>query len=115
MASSGERPSMIVEGPCRTGDDITRIEPIWIPVTKILSEKASDMDLAFTDNDGVTFKFQDMTGEWPNRWHLSSVRIFNDSQSNRTIELSADDLHRIGGKPVVLAWPSKNRLPTSDH
>lgn len=115
VASSGERPSMVVEGPCRTGDDITRIEPIWIPVTKIISEKAADMDLAFSENEGVTFKFKDMTGEWPNRWRLSTVRVFNDAEANRSVELSADDLHRIGGKPVVLAWPSNARLLTGEH
>jgi hypothetical protein len=115
VASGGERPSMVVEGPCRTGTDITRIEPIWIPVTKIISEKASDMDLSFPDNDSVTFKFQDMTGEWPNRWHLTSVRVFNDAELNRTIEISANELYHLGGKPVVLAWPSKGRLPSSSH
>jgi len=115
MASSGERPSMTVEGPCRTGSDITRIEPIWIPVSKIVSEKASDMDLTFPDNDGVTFKFQDMTGEWPRRWHLTKLRVYNDAETNRSIELSNDALRAIGSKPVVLAWPSKDRLPTSTH
>jgi hypothetical protein len=113
IASSGERPLMIVEGPCRTGADITRIEPIWIPVMKIISEKPSDMDLTFPDDDGVSFKFKDMTSEWPRRWHLTSVRVFNDAETNRSIEISNDDLLRLGGKPVVLAWPSKFRLPTS--
>lgn len=113
MASSGERPTMTIEGPCRTADDITRIEPIWVPVVKILSEKATDMDLSFPENEGVNFKFQDMTGEWPTRWHLSSVRVYNDAENGRSLELSNHDLHQIGGKPVVLAWPSKSRLPTS--
>jgi hypothetical protein len=113
IASSGERPMMIVEGPCRTGSDITRIEPIWIPVAKIVSEKASDMDLTFPDDEGVTFKFQDMTGEWPRRWHLTNVRVFNDAEMARSVELSNDALRSIRPKPVVLAWPSKDRLPTS--
>ncbi len=115
MASSGERPAMIVEGPCRTANDITRIEPIWIPVTKIVSEKAADMDLSFPEEEGVTFKFQDMTGEWPRRWHLTNVRVFNDTESNRSVELSNDTLRSIRSRPVVLAWPSKDRLPTSSE
>lgn len=115
MAASGERPAMIVEGPCRTGADITRIEPIWIPVARIVSEKASDMDLTFPDDEGVTFKFQDMTGEWPRRWHLTNVRVFNDAETSRSVELSTEALRAINSKPVVLAWPSKDRLPTSAH
>ena len=113
MASGGERPSMVVEGPCRTGTDITRIEPIWIPVTKIVSEKAADMDLTFPDDEGVTFKFQDMTGEWPRRWHLTNIRVFNDAETSRSIELPSEALRAIRSKPVVLAWPSKDRLPTN--
>ena len=115
MASSGERPAMVVEGPCKTGNDITRIEPIWIPVTKIVSEKAADMDLSFPEDEGVTFKFHDMTGEWPRRWHLTNVRVFNDAESNRSVELSNDALRTIRPRPVVLAWPSKDRLPTSSE
>ncbi len=113
IASSGERPVMEIEGPCKTADDITRIEAVWVPVAKILSEKATDMDLTFPENDGVTFKFQNLNGDWPNRWHLQSLRVFNDGAANRSISMSAEDLHRIGGKPLVLAWPTKSRLPTN--
>lgn len=117
IASGGERPEMVVEGPCRTGDDITRIEPIWLPVMKIMAEKPADMDLSFPENDGVSFKFKDMTGEWPTRWHLESIRVFNDAETGRTIELTNADLRSTGAKPMVLAWPSSQnlRLPTSEH
>ncbi|MES2965157.1 MAG: hypothetical protein V4760_14825, partial [Bdellovibrionota bacterium] len=39
VASSGEKPELEIEGPCRTSSDITRIEPLWIPVQRILGEK----------------------------------------------------------------------------
>lgn len=113
VATDGERPVMEIEGPCRTGDDVTRIEAVWVPVAKILSEKPADMDLTFPDNDGVTFKFENMNGEWPNRWHLQTLRVFNDAEKTRSISISSEDLHRIGGKPLVLAWPTKSRVPTN--
>lgn len=113
VATAGERPVMEIEGPCRTGADITRIEPVWVPVAKILGEKPADMDVTFPENDSVTFRFQNMAGEWPNRWHLQSLRVFNDAEVSRAISFSHEDLHRLNSKPIVLAWPSKGRLPTS--
>ena len=113
VATGGERPVMEIEGPCRTGSDVTRIEAVWVPVAKILSERPTDMDLTFPDNEGVKFKFENMNGEWPNRWRLQNLRVFNDAEKTRSISMSAEDLHRIGGKPLVLAWPSKDHLPTS--
>ncbi len=113
VASSGDRPAMEIEGPCRTGDDITRIEAVWIPVTRILGEKPSDMDLSFPESEGVSFKFQNLMGEWPKRWNLTSIRVFNDAESNRSVSFSAEEMHRMGSKPVVLAWPSRDRLPTN--
>lgn len=113
VASSGERPQMTIEGPCRTGTDITRIEPVWVPVMKILSESPSDMDLNFAENEGVTFKFQNMMGEWPHRWQLTSLSVFNDAASGRSLTMSNVELRQATPKPLVLAWPSRDRLPTN--
>jgi len=113
IATSGERPSMEIEGPCKTGNDITRIEAVWVPVAKILSEKASDMDVTFPENEGVNFKFQNMTGDWPTRWHLKSLRVFNKEEADRSVSLSPEDLHNMGANPLILSWPTTARRPTS--
>jgi hypothetical protein len=114
VASAGEKPTMEIEGPCKTGEDITKIEPVWIPVMKILAEKPTDMDLSFPESEGLAFKFSNIDGEWPSRWILSSVELLNDAQSGRVITFDSYALHAVRAKPLVLAWPSSDRMPTSD-
>lgn len=113
IATSGEKPALEIEGPCRTSSDITRIEPIWIPVQRILGEKANDMDLTFPDQDGVNFRFRNMSGEWPMRWNLQSVRLYNDRDGGREVSIAGEDLRDLRERPIVLAWPNNERHPTS--
>lgn len=115
IASSGEKPVLEIEGPCRTSNDITRIEPIWIPVQRILGEKASDMDLTFPDQEGVNFRFRNMSGEWPTRWSLQSVRLYNDRDGGREVSIDGEDLRDLRERPIVLAWPTNERQPSNTH
>ncbi len=113
VATAGEKPTMEIEGPCRTGDDITKIEPVWIPVFKILGEKPSDMELSFSESEGLAFKFTNIDGQWPTRWQLASIQLFNDAESGRTVYFDSQAVRAIRSKPLVLAWPRADRLPSS--
>lgn len=103
IADSGEKPVMEIEGPCRPATDITRIEPIWIPVARILGERPSDMDLAYGDGN-VQFRFAHMGTEWPLRWSLQSVRLYNGEESGREVNISRQELREIMQKPLILNW-----------
>lgn len=113
VASAGEKPTMEIEGPCKTAADITKIEPVWIPVLKILGEEPGDMDLSFPENEGLAFKFSNIDERWPTRWVLTSVQLLNDSENGRTLGFNAQELRAVRAKPLVLAWPSTARMPTS--
>jgi hypothetical protein len=102
IAEAGLKPTMEVDGPCRTSDDITRIEAIWIPVNKIVEQKPADMDLSF--DDGVRFKFADMTSEWPDRWVLRSVRLYNEADSGHDLTISSREIRAIRERPFILNW-----------
>jgi len=103
MATDGDKARMEVDGPCVTStQDISRIEPIWIPVSKILKTPATNEELDFSE--GVKFKFTDMNGDWPTSWSLESVRLYNSEDTGRTIDISARDLHEIRQHPFVLNW-----------
>ena len=103
IADSGEKPLMEISGPCRPGTDMTRIEPIWIPVSRILSERVNNMDL--TDDTGnVSFHFSNMGGEWPGRWALKSARLLNSQESGKEITIEHSDLREILHHPFVLNW-----------
>ncbi len=115
IATSGEKPALEIEGPCRTSTDITRIEPIWIPVQRILGEKATDSDLTFPDQEGVSFRFRHMSGEWPTRWSLQSVRLYNDAEGGREVSIDGPDLRELRERPIVLSWTNNVRMPTNER
>jgi hypothetical protein len=112
VADNGEKPMMQIEAPCRTGTDITRIEPIWIPVKKLQAEHATDMDISYPEQEGVNFRFSHMTGAWPGHWALHSVRLFNGSESGRIVDISNHELHDILHSPLTVNWQNA-RVPAA--
>lgn len=114
IAENGEKPSMEIEGPCKIASDITRIEPIWIPVQRILGENAGDMDLKYPDLGEVNYHFQAMTSDWPMRWGLRAVRLFNSSEEGRQVSISGTDLNQLTDQPIIVNWSGTTRVPTSE-
>lgn len=103
VASAGETPYMEVDAPCRSSlNDITRVDPIWIPVRKILESKAIDSDVDFAD--GVKYKFSFLNGNWPGMWTLQSVRLYSSEDASREVRISARELKEIRKRPVILNW-----------
>ena len=115
IATDGQKPVLEVEGPCRTANDITRMEPIFIPVQKILAEKTSDADLSFPDQEGVNFKIRDVGSAWPTHWRLQSVRLFNEVEGGREVSVSGRDLRELRERPIMLHWTDNARMPTNAH
>ncbi len=112
VASGGEKPVMEVDGPCLTSNqDISAIEPIWIPVREILKTQATNEDLDF--NDGVQFKFLNMSGDWPVSWSLESVRLYDQESTAQEVKISAQELHELREKPFVINWFEASRVPSA--
>ncbi len=103
IASAGEKTLMEIDAPCRTSsNDISSIEPVWIPVAKIFAERPKSQSLDF--QDGVTYKFENLSGVWPVRWSLQSVRLYNSQDSARVVNITSRDMRAIRPKPFVLNW-----------
>jgi hypothetical protein len=115
ISEGGEKPQMEIEGPCRVATDITRIEPIWIPVQKILAENAGDMDLSYPGDDETNYRFKDMTSEWPMQWRLKNIRLFNSQEGGRQVSIGTTELSQLTPHPIEVNWTAKTRVPTSEN
>lgn len=106
IAEGGEKPTMEVESPCTMSRDITMIEAVWIPVQRIMSERSTDMDLSLDERNGskVSFKFSNMTSDWPTQWRLASVRLSDNDQKGPEVSLAGRELRDLLKKPMVLNW-----------
>lgn len=112
IASAGEKPTMEIDGPCQSSHkDIAAIEPIWIPVSKIMSTPPTNADLDFYE--GVKFKFDHMGGNWPVRWNLRSVRLYNSQEEGREVNITANELQELRKKPFTVDWMEARRLPSA--
>lgn len=101
IATSGERPVMEVEGACEFSADMTKINPILIPVDKILAEKPSDGELQYREGHAVTLRFRGMTEEWPTRWLLTGVRLSNAGEQKELL-IDAEEVSQILGRPMMV-------------
>ena len=112
IASAGEKPMMEIDGPCQASmKDVASIEPIWIPVSKLLDTKPVDMDVDF--HEGVKFRFHNMNMVWPVSWNLLSVRLYNNVEAGREVNITSRDLRELRQSPLVVNWQEATREPAA--
>lgn len=100
VATSGNRPSFLVEGPCQySGEPMSKyLEAFEIPGTVFEREKAEDFNLLVGQANQFWVSFTDMPNFWPEEWVLSSVRFFQSDKSE-------EDLKWSGPFSQKLMWP----------
>ncbi len=101
VATSGERPVMEVEGACEFSSDMTKINPILIPVDKIMAEKPTDGEIQYREGHPVTLRFRGLTEEWPTRWLLTGVRLSNQGEQKELL-IDAEEVSQILGRPMMV-------------
>jgi hypothetical protein len=103
VAVAGQAPQMEVEGACEYSTDMTKINPLWIPVAKILGEKAADGEFQFNEGKAITLRFNNLPEEWPKTWLLKSVQLKKENSPN-TVTIDRQEVSRIVGHPMVLKF-----------
>jgi len=101
IATGGERPVMEVEGACEFSPDMTKINPILIPVDKIMAEKPSDGEIQYREGHAVTLRFRGLTEEWPTRWLLTSIRLSNPGEQKELL-IDSEEVSQILGRPMMV-------------
>ncbi|WP_413559051.1 hypothetical protein [Bdellovibrio sp. HCB209] len=100
VSVSGDKPSMELEGTCEFSKDTAKINPLWLPVAKILGERPADGEFQFNEGSGVVVRFANLPDHWPKTWLLKSVRMKNLNSTDLVIE--SNEVARYLGHPVVL-------------
>jgi hypothetical protein len=103
----GEKPVMTVEAPCQVSADINRIETIWIPHVRLMTdnrEPARTIETTYQDNTHVHFKFDNMTSVWPREWTLVSVRLFSDTSEGREVSISKTEIANVVDHPFTIKF-----------
>lgn len=96
----GERPVMEVEGGCQFSEDLSRINPLSLPVARILGERPSDGEFAFHDEGGVRVRFHNIADEWPRKWVLVGIKLSGKGR----LHVDRNDLGRILGHPFLIQF-----------
>lgn len=102
MAVGGEKPGMRIEGECREAEDINQIEPLVIPVSRILDQPVGDGEFEFLENYNVAVRFSSVADQWPQQWVLTSVKLTNETTDEVSIE--REEIRGLTNRPVVLQF-----------
>jgi hypothetical protein len=108
MAVSGEKPSIEINAPCATSDDLALTEPIWIPTEEILAGRAIDGEATFASVERTSFKFVNMTNQWPRRWAVTEVTLFREADPGQVVHVDQTDMQEFNRKPLILVWPNES-------
>lgn len=88
----GKKPSLSIESPCSISkSDINRIEPIWIPVSKILASELDEQSFELEESS-THYQFTDVYDQWPMQWMLKEVRMIKAGDSE--LRLSQDEIYQ---------------------
>ncbi len=104
LIENGEAPSMTIEGSCSEAHDISQLEPLWIPVQRIVAESPGDMELQFWDQEPVRVRFQHLGLEWPMHWRLNGVQLSSSNQMSTPVGLDHQDIRKLLDSPIRMNW-----------
>ncbi len=104
VSTSGDTPEMIVEAPCESQEDATRIAPIWIPVKQILSSQAQDADFKTDEDHPVNIRVRNITDSWPPQWVLSRVKMYRADDGEYFLEVGGAEMRN--ARPALLSFDS---------
>lgn len=103
MATSGERPSMKVTGPCEVSAKTKLPIPIKIPVADIYKLKPFDTNISFQINPKVAFAFRNVSESWPEYWVLSKVE-FTNTEVKHYLIIDRKEIYKLSSKPLIMEW-----------
>lgn len=103
ISVAGDKPYMELEGRCEYSPDMAKINPLFLPVAKILNEKPGDGEFNFNEGHAVTVRFTNLPEEWPRTWLLKSVKLSNEKNSESVI-VESDEVAKYLGHPLVLSF-----------
>jgi len=102
VSVAGEKSTMDVEGPCEYSNDMAKINPLYIPIGKILNERPGDGEFQFNGTHPVTVRFSNLADTWPKTWLLKSVRLQTEKSSDDLL-IESNEVARIMGHPIVIS------------
>lgn len=104
MASSGERPTMVVTAPCELSAKTNMPVPVVIPVEDIFKLAPDDTDISFEVNPKASFSFRNVSDMWPEYWVLSKVQFSNSNHSSREVIIDRREIYSLSKVPVTMSW-----------
>lgn len=104
MASSGERPTMVVTTPCEVSAKTNLPVPVVVPVEDIFKLKPTDTDVSFEVNPKAAFSFRNVSDMWPEYWVLSKVQFSHTDYSNREVIIDRREIYKLSTVPATMAW-----------
>jgi len=104
MASSGERPTMVVTSPCELSAKTNMPVPVVIPVEDIFKLTPDDTDISFEVNPKASFSFRNVSEMWPEYWVLSKVQFSHSNHSSREVIIDRREIYSLSKVPVTMSW-----------
>ena len=98
VAVNGEKPTMKLEGQCQFSADLTKINPIWIPVARIFGESPGDDGFDEYERPAQV-NFKNVADYWPRQWVLIGLTVEGESGQ---VQVDKSEVSQILGRPFKI-------------
>lgn len=100
---SGHKSEMQVDGPCVSSAEEGKVDPLIIPVSKLIVEKVADGEFNYREGKYALVTFANLENEWPKKWSLKSFRLINPT-TGAQVTVTAEKVSKSLGSPFVLEF-----------
>jgi hypothetical protein len=104
MATSGERPTMVIHTPCELSAKTNIPVPVVVPVEDIFKLKPDDTDVSFEASPKASFSFRNVDDMWPEHWVLSKVQFSHSDFSSREVIIERREIYGVSKIPPTMEW-----------
>lgn len=98
-AVNGMKPTMEVDGPCESSEDLTKINAVMIPIKQLMLEHPADGDFNFNQGKPLSMRMLNLPDSWPTMWNLIGVRLNSTSQQ---FIIDRNEIAKIIGQPLLI-------------
>ena len=103
VAVNGEKPTMKLEGQCQYSADLTKINPVWIPVARIFGERPGDDGFDEYERPAQV-NFKNVADHWPRQWVLIGLTVQGEMGQ---VQVDKDEVKKILGRPFTINMEEK--------
>lgn len=105
VAVNGQRPALVVDGPCVASNEEREFQMLHIPVESMRPLRpTAGSELSFSTHPGYFYRAENFDGEWPDHWVLTDIRGYKNTSVGIEFKIGRREIYKYSPRPLHMIW-----------